>query len=102
MIINWPGSSDRLAASLDFKLAVPAGFLFGFKVTGTLTIKKFPNLPRFGVRAGQMNQDFLNSELFTTTFLGPCEEISVIDSKSLPVLKITHENKSHRINDNPT
>jgi hypothetical protein len=56
----------RLAVSLDLKLAVPAGFLFGFKVTGTLAIKKFPNLPRFSVRAEQMNQDFLNSELFTT------------------------------------
>jgi uncharacterized protein YecE (DUF72 family) len=31
---------------------VPDGFKFGFKVTDEITIKRFPNLPRFGARAG--------------------------------------------------
>src|SRR5260221_236349 len=31
--------------------AVPDDFLFAFKVTDVITIKKFTNLPRFGLRA---------------------------------------------------
>lgn len=51
---------------------VPAGFQFTFKVTDEITIRKFPNLPRFGPRAGQPNPRFLDAELFTASFLGPC------------------------------
>jgi uncharacterized protein YecE (DUF72 family) len=54
---------------------VPEDFRFGFKVTDAITIKRFPNFPRFGDRAGQLNRDFLNADLFTTAFLGACEEI---------------------------
>jgi len=53
---------------------VPADFLFGFKVTDEITIKKFTNLPRFGLRAGKPNENFLNADLFAKAFLGPCEE----------------------------
>jgi uncharacterized protein YecE (DUF72 family) len=52
---------------------VPPDFLFAFKVTDAITIKKFSNLPRFGIRAGQSNQDFLNADLFAALFLRPCE-----------------------------
>jgi uncharacterized protein YecE (DUF72 family) len=55
--------------------AVPDDFQFGFKVTDTVTIKRFPNLDRFGAKAGQANPDFLNSDLFATEFLKPCEHI---------------------------
>lgn len=55
--------------------AVPDDFRFGFKVTDMVTVKKFPNLPRFGVRAGQPNTDFLNADLFAKAFLAPCEAI---------------------------
>ncbi len=55
--------------------AVPDDFRFGFKVTDAITIKKFPNLARFGAKAGQPNPKFLNAELFTGAFLKPCEEI---------------------------
>jgi uncharacterized protein YecE (DUF72 family) len=55
--------------------AVPEDFRFGFKVTDAITIKKFPNLERFGERAGKPNPDFLNAELFASAFLGPCETI---------------------------
>lgn len=51
---------------------VPADFRFGFKVTDEITVKRFPNLPRFGIRAGQPNTHFLNAELFASAFLGPC------------------------------
>jgi uncharacterized protein YecE (DUF72 family) len=54
---------------------VPDDFLFGFKVTDAITVKKFPSLERFGDRAGKLNHDFLNPELFQEAFLGPCESI---------------------------
>lgn len=54
---------------------VPPDFLFGLKVTDAITLKKFPNLPRFGAKAGQRNTDFLNADLFATAFLKPCEAI---------------------------
>ena len=55
--------------------AVPDHFRFGFKVTDAVTIRKFPNLPRFGIRAGKPNEGFLNADLFAQAFLKPCEEI---------------------------
>lgn len=54
---------------------VPDDFRFGFKVTDAVTIKRFPNLGRFGAKAGQVNRDFLNADLFATAFLKPCEHI---------------------------
>jgi uncharacterized protein YecE (DUF72 family) len=54
---------------------VPDDFRFGFKVTDAITIKKFPNLPRFAANAGKANPDFLNADLFATAFLKPCEDI---------------------------
>jgi uncharacterized protein YecE (DUF72 family) len=54
---------------------VPSDFQFGFKVTDEITLKRFPNLPRFGVRAGRPNKNFLNAELFKRDFLLPCEAI---------------------------
>jgi uncharacterized protein YecE (DUF72 family) len=54
---------------------VPDDFRFGFKVTDAVTIKRFPNLDRFGVKAGRVNPDFLNADRFATAFLKPCEEI---------------------------
>jgi uncharacterized protein YecE (DUF72 family) len=54
---------------------VPADFQFAFKVTDDITLKKFPNLPRFGRRAGQANENFFNATLFAGAFLKPCETI---------------------------
>jgi len=53
----------------------PADFQFAFKVTDDITVKKFPNLPRFGRRAGQPNENFFNAALFAGAFLKPCEAI---------------------------
>lgn len=53
---------------------VPPDFQFGFKVTDEITIRKFPNQPRHGSRAGQENRNFLNAGLFESMFLKPCEE----------------------------
>ncbi len=54
---------------------VPVDFKFAFKVTDAVTIKKFPNLPRFGRNAGRQNLTFLNAGLFERQFLRPCETI---------------------------
>ena len=54
---------------------VPEDFQFGFKVTDQITVKRFPNLPRFGHRAGMENENFLNAEAFARGFLKPCEAI---------------------------
>jgi uncharacterized protein YecE (DUF72 family) len=54
---------------------VPSDFQFAFKVTDEITLKKFPNLPRFGLRAGQANEQFLNADTFVREFLAPCESI---------------------------
>lgn len=61
---------------------VTPDFQFGFKVTDEITVRKFPNLERFGHRAGLPNENFLNAELFTRAFLQPCEAIR----KSIGVL----------------
>src|SRR6266516_6074536 len=53
---------------------VPEDFQFAFKVTDEVTAKRFTNLPRFGLRAGKPNENFLNADLFAKEFLGPCEE----------------------------
>src|SRR5438309_5884055 len=54
---------------------VPSDFRFGFKVTDEITTRKFPNLDRFGLRAGKPNENFLNVDLLATAFLKPCEDI---------------------------
>jgi len=54
---------------------VPDDFQFAFKVTDAITIKRFPNLDRFGDQAGKPNENFLNGTLFTSDFLRPCEAI---------------------------
>ena len=53
---------------------VPSDFLFSLKVTDAITVKRFPNLPRFGVRAGEPNAHFLNADLFVSAFLAPFEK----------------------------
>ena len=55
--------------------AAPDDFRFGFKVTDAVTLRRFPNLPRFGNRAGMKNDNFLNAGLFAAAFLKPCEAI---------------------------
>jgi uncharacterized protein YecE (DUF72 family) len=52
---------------------VPSDFRFSFKVTDDITLKRFTNLPRFGLKAGKPKDNFLNAELFVKAFLKPCE-----------------------------
>ncbi|MBI3868466.1 MAG: DUF72 domain-containing protein [Verrucomicrobia bacterium] len=51
----------------------PESFLVSLKVTDEITLKRFPNLPRFGQRAGRLNPGFLDADLFRDRFLKPCE-----------------------------
>jgi uncharacterized protein YecE (DUF72 family) len=50
-------------------------FTVSLKVTDRITIKRYPNLPRYGKFAGTENPDFLNRELFEDAFLAPLEEL---------------------------
>lgn len=61
---------DYLKGLVD---VVPAEFRFTLKVTDDITLRHFPNLPRFGRRAGQTNEHFLNADVFNQAFLGACE-----------------------------
>ena len=54
---------------------VPSDFQFALKVTEEITVRKFPNLDRFGIRAGKPNENFLNPDRFNRAFLKPCEAI---------------------------
>jgi uncharacterized protein YecE (DUF72 family) len=54
---------------------VPADFRFGFKVSDAITVKRKPNLPRFGELAGKPNPQFLDPAVFEDDFLGPLEAI---------------------------
>ena len=56
-------------------MPVPGDFQFTFKVTDDITLKRFPKLPRFGTRAEQPNQHFLDADLFRRAFLAPCETV---------------------------
>jgi uncharacterized protein YecE (DUF72 family) len=48
---------------------VPADFVFTWKVTDEITLRRFPKLPRFGDRRGQLNPNFLNAALCYSSFL---------------------------------
>ncbi len=50
-------------------------FKLSLKVTDRITIKRYPNIPRFGIKAGTDNPDFLNAELFQDAFLKPIESL---------------------------
>ena len=50
---------------------LPTDFRLSVKVTEDITVLRFPNLPRYGSRAGQNNPHFLDADLFISAFLGP-------------------------------
>lgn len=50
-------------------------FKLSLKVTDRITIKRYPDIPRFGPKAGTENPDFLNVELFQSQFLKPLEHL---------------------------
>ena len=46
----------------------PQNFLFGFKAPEELTRPRFPSHPRYGAKAGSVNQSFLNADMFLSQF----------------------------------
>ncbi|HEV3164676.1 MAG TPA: DUF72 domain-containing protein [Isosphaeraceae bacterium] len=46
----------------------PSSFLFGFKVPEEITVALWPGHARYGARAGQANESFLNADIFQTYF----------------------------------
>jgi uncharacterized protein YecE (DUF72 family) len=52
---------------------VPGDFRLSIKVTEDITVRQFPSLPRYGQRAGQRNERFLDADLFVASFIGPLE-----------------------------
>jgi uncharacterized protein YecE (DUF72 family) len=72
----------------DLVSQVPQDFQFALKVTDQITVKHFPNLPRFGRLAGNPNKNFLNAELFESEFLAPCQAVQV--SIGLVIFEFSH------------
>lgn len=55
--------------------ATPETFRFAFKTPSAITMRAFPDLPRFGASAGAANPEFLNPALFEEQFLGPLRSL---------------------------
>lgn len=51
--------------------SVPRSLQFAFKVPEDVTVKTFPTHPRYGARAGDENDAFLNPEIFRAGFANP-------------------------------
>ena len=49
--------------------SAPASLRYAFKVPEEVTVKAFPTHPRYGPRAGEKNESFLNAALFQNAFL---------------------------------
>lgn len=54
--------------------SVPANFRFGLKVPEQITVPRWPGHARYGARAGQPNEYFLDANLFSAAFAGPLAE----------------------------
>jgi len=61
----------------------PEHFSIALKVTDRITVKRYPNLPRYGAHAGKENPDFLNPSLFADQFLAP---VSTLQEKCGPII----------------
>lgn len=56
---------------------VPAQFQWVQKAWEAITIPEFASLKRYGARAGKVNPDFLNADLFCERVLGPCVDADI-------------------------
>jgi len=52
---------------------VPDGFRFSLKIPEEVTVQRFPNLPRYGRRAGEENPGFMDAGLLRDKLLSPLE-----------------------------
>ncbi len=61
----------------------PPEFRFGLKVTEEITVYKYPLHPRYGIRKGEVNTNFLDNELFINNFL---DVVSGLGAKLGPII----------------
>lgn len=52
---------------------LPDGFRFSLKVPEDITLERFPDLPRYGQRAGADNAHFMDAQLINDELLAPLE-----------------------------
>lgn len=52
---------------------VPTGFRFSLKVPEDITVERFPDLPRYGQRAGQQNPHFMDASVVRSQLLDRLE-----------------------------
>ena len=76
---NWPG--EELIARIGGQ--TPVGFKIGLKATEFITLKRFPQLARWGAQAGRDNPDFLNAGLFKEKFL---DRLGPLCGKLAPII----------------
>ena len=50
---------------------LPSDFRLSMKVTDMITVLRWPYHDKYGMKAGQSNPEFLNADLFVSSFLGP-------------------------------
>jgi uncharacterized protein YecE (DUF72 family) len=55
---------------------VSPGFRFSLKVPEDVTVERFPNLPRYGQRAGLINAHFMDAQLVQDQLLTPLERFA--------------------------
>jgi uncharacterized protein YecE (DUF72 family) len=53
--------------------AIPADFTFAFKVPEEITVSTWPKYARYGKRAGEQNEHFLNPRIFDQLFITPLQ-----------------------------
>ena len=63
-----PPSEETLTA---YARALPPGFLAVSKVWDAITAKRFGSTPKWGNRAGTLNPDYLNADLFIESVIEP-------------------------------
>jgi uncharacterized protein YecE (DUF72 family) len=76
---NWP-NPDFMARINE---QTPEGFKIALKATEFVTLKRFPNIERWGSKAGLENPDFLNAKLFKTEFL---DRVAPLGEKLAPII----------------
>lgn len=52
---------------------VPTGYKFSLKIPEDVTVERFPDLPRYGKRAGQDNPHFMDASLLEERLLAPLD-----------------------------
>lgn len=90
-----PATLDRMASQL------PQGMRWVSKVWESLTIPRFPAHPRYGDRAGKLNPDFLDPEVFVRQVLPPFDRDGVrehcgpflFEFQTLPPRVLPHRDK---------